>query len=116
MTDAEANIRESLISTLQFLGSEEMQIEFAAKVPYRTYQDEFACWWFDTFFPEDQSTSHMFTENQLNELKTFSLAFNSSLSTLNDGDLSIQQLLAKPQWQSVILSAKKALSLVQNAT
>jgi len=116
MTEDEADIRESLIKTLEFLGSEKMQIEFANKVFYNTYHDEFACWWFDTFLPENQFIRNMFTQNQINELKTFSLVFDACLSTFNDGDLPMQKLLENPQWQTVISSANKALASVQNAT
>jgi len=116
MTEHEASLRESLISTLEFLASEQMQREFAEKVFYRSYQDEFACWWFDTFFPEDQSTTHMFNEHQIAELKQFSSIFDANLCTINDEYMPIEQLLANPQWKEVVESAQKAIASIQNAT
>jgi hypothetical protein len=53
MNETETNIRQSLLSTLSFLSSEAQQREFAAKVPYKSYAGEFACWWFDTFYPDE---------------------------------------------------------------
>jgi len=114
MTEAEVSIRESLLSTLSLIASEAAQREFAEKVPYSSYQDEFACWWFDTFFPDDPSASHMFSAGQIELLKDFSDIFDMSLLALSE-DLTIEQLLAKPEWQAVVMKAQKTLAQFQNA-
>lgn len=108
MTETEANIRESLLTTLSFLASETQQREFAAKVYYATYHDEFACWWFDTFYPEEPSALQMFSPSQLAALKAFSGTFEKNLDALGDEPLKIDQLQAKSEWKTVVASAQVA--------
>lgn len=116
MDEAEANIRESLLDTLSFLASETEQLQFATKVFYKAYQDEFACWWFDTFYPEEPSALRMFTRDQLATLVSFSECFDRELKVIGDERLTIEQLQDKPAWQAVVAKAKEALSKLQNVT
>jgi hypothetical protein len=107
VNEAEANIRESLLNTLSFLASEAQQREFAAEVFYASYQDEFACWWFDTFYPDEPSALAMFNSRQLSALTAFSQVFDRNLETIGDEVLTIDQLQSKPEWQAVVASAKE---------
>jgi hypothetical protein len=116
MTEAEASIRESLLNTLSFLASETQQREFAAKVFYASYQDEFACWWFDTFYPDEPSALHMFIETQLAILRSFSEVFDRNLTQLGDGELPVEQLLQKSEWQAVVASARTTSAQLASAT
>ena len=100
MTETESNIRESLLSTLSFLASKEEQIAFAAKVYYASYQVEFACWWFDTFYPEEPNSLVMFSEKQLAILKAFTLAFGTNIEALGSAEMSIEDLQCNPQKSS----------------
>ena len=113
MNKTELNIRQSLLSTLTFLASEYQQLDFAAQVQYASYQGEFSCWWFDTFFPEEPEATRMFSSRQLSILTGFSEHFNRSLAELPSAPFSIQQLLATPQWKSVIAKAQEAMREVQ---
>ena len=115
MTEAHENIRASLLNTLSFLASQTQQQEFAAKVFYDSYQDEFACWWFDTFFPNEQDALEMFTAKQIAILRRFTNAFENCLKTLGSGPLRIEQLHAKAEWQSLIVEAQATVSDVENA-
>ena len=114
MTETEANIRRSILDTLRFLSSEAEQRTFASKVFYRSYQGEFACWWFDTFYPEDPSAHAMFSSHEFAVLKAFSLAFDQQLSAIGLGDIDIEQLLARPEWKLVIASAHDARAKLQH--
>jgi hypothetical protein len=116
MTETEANIRASLLDTLSFLASETKQREFAAKVFYASYQSEFACWWFDTFYPDESSSLHMFSETQLAILRAFSEAFDRNLTQLGLGELPIEHLLQKHEWQAVVASARAASAQLASAT
>jgi len=104
MNKPEDDIRESLLNTLHFLASEEEQQEFAKKVYYDTYHDEFACWWFDTFFPED----HIFNKVQISILVEFSEIFDTNLDLIEDNKQTIEQLQKQPEWQKIVASAKNA--------
>ncbi|WP_426663217.1 hypothetical protein [Rhodanobacter aciditrophus] len=115
MTEAETNIRESLLSTLLFLASETQQREFAAKVFYASYSDEFASWWFDTFCPDEPSALHMFSEVQLATLRSFSATFDRNLAELRDGERTIEQLLQEPRWQSIVTSSRTTLAQLVGA-
>jgi len=116
MTEEEANIRESLLNTLSFLASEAKQREFAAEVFYASYQSEFACWWFDTFYADKASTLHMFSPQQLAILKSFSEAFDRNLIALGFGNHALEDLLQKPEWRAVVSSAQAASAQFANAT
>jgi len=107
MTEAEANICRSLLDTLLFLASESAQREFAKKRHYASYQGEFACWWFDTFFPEEPSTLQMFTGNELVILRAFSESFDGTLTAIGMAPLSIEELLAKPEWKTMVAMASE---------
>ena len=113
MTEAEASIRESLLSTLSFLASASEQRDFAAKVTYSVYQDEFACWWFDTFYPEDSSIRHIFSPDQLRILVTFSKTLEQALMPLEEKQLTIHQLQATDEWQTIVASANEARSKLE---
>ena len=116
MTETESNIRESLLDTLPFLASEEKQREFAARVPYASYQGEFACWWFDTFFPEEPSALRMFSARQLATLRSFSEVFERNYAAIGNAEQSISELLRKPEWQAIVVSARNASSELMSAT
>lgn len=109
MTEAQENIRESLLTTLAFFASEKQQREFAAKVSYTSYQGEFACWWFDTFFPDNQGALEMFTPTQLSALRLFSRALDNCLRDIGNGTLAIEQLHALAEWQTLIAKAQETL-------
>jgi hypothetical protein len=115
MTEAQENIRESLITTLMFLASETKQQEFAAKVPYASYQGEFACWWFDTFFPEEPGASEMFTPRQLVALNSFSATFDDCLKVVGNETFTIEQLQALTVWKGLIARARVALLEINDA-
>lgn len=115
MTETLKDIRASLLTTLAFLASERQQREFAAKVPYASYQGEFACWWFDTFFPDEPEALEMFDLKQLDALRHFSAAFDSCLQAVGNGELSIESLLALDEWQTLISRAQQTLVEVQDA-
>ena len=72
MNTPEDDIKESILRTLSFLASKDQQRKFAEKVYYDVYQDEFACWWFDTFFPEE----HIFSKDKKAILSDFSKKFD----------------------------------------
>ena len=116
MTEAEASIRESLLNTLSFLASKTQQREFASKVFYASYQDEFACWWFDTFHPNEPNAPRMFNEAQLTILRSFSAIFDRAIVKLGDCERTIEQLLQEPEWQSVVTSAGEASAQLASAT
>ena len=113
MTESEQSIRESLLNTLAFLSSVERQLQFAREVSYPSYQDEFACWWFDTFLPEEQSALNMFTRDQLDVLKCFSETFERESATVGSGPLSINELLASQAWGRVIESATRTQRVLE---
>jgi hypothetical protein len=115
MTETEQSIRESLLNTLAFLASESQQSDFAAKVDYKVYQDEFACWWFDTFYPDDPGAKAMFSESELEALRFFSNIFDKATRALQNRPLSIQDLQSTDEWRQVVVSAKHAKTEVQGA-
>lgn len=115
MTEALEDIRASLLSTLAFLASEKQQREFAAKVPYASYQGKFACWWFDTFFPDEPEALEMLNLKQLDALRHFSAAFDRCLKAVGNDQLSIESLLALAEWQTLISRAQQTLVEVQDA-
>lgn len=115
MTEALEDIRASLLTTLAFLASETHQREFAVKVPYASYQGEFACWWFDTFISGEPEALEMFNLKQLNALSHFSATFDHCLQAVGNGALSIESLLARAEWQTLISTAQQTLVEVQDA-
>lgn len=108
MTESEANIRESLLNTLSILSSTAKQRKFAMKVSYRSYASEFACWWFDTFYPDEPNASAMFGATELRTLRAFSEEFDRNLSVLSDEGLSIEKLQATAEWRAIVESARTA--------
>ena len=110
MTESESSIRESLLSTLSFLASEHEQLEFAAKVFYKDYLGEFACWWFDDFYPDEPSTAVMFEPNQVTALRSFSEEFERSITSIDSDGLTMQQLQSTVEWQNVVKAAEDAIS------
>ena len=104
MNKPEDDIKGSLLNTLHFLASEEEQQEFAKKVNYEAYQDEFACWWFDTFYPEE----HIFNKEQNSILIEFSETLCKNIELLGSNKLTIEQLQKQPEWQLIVASAKNA--------
>lgn len=115
MTETQKNIRASLIDTLTFLASEPKQTEFAAKVHYDSYQGEFACWWFDTFSPDEPDVLEMFTSEQLDALRAFSGAFDECLRKVGFEAQTIEQLQARIEWQSLTSKAEETLGKVGDA-
>ncbi len=115
MTEAQEEIRASLLTTLGFLASEKQQREFAGKVTYGSYQDEFACWWFDTFFPDEPEALEMFNLKQLNALRHFSAAFDRCVQAIGGDALPIESLLASAEWQTVVSKAQQTLVEVDDA-
>lgn len=115
MNEAERSIRDSLIHTLRFLASEVQQAEFAAKVHYDVYQDEFACWWFDTFYPDEPEATAMFSDAELKTLRDFSSIFGHATNELKNLPMSIQALQATRQWASVVAGALEATAKLQGA-
>ncbi len=110
MTESETSIRESLLSTLSFLASETKQQEFASKVFYQDYLGEFACWWFDTFYPDEPSTATMFEPNHVTALLSFSNEFERSIDALDSDGLTMPQLQSTVEWQNVVQAAKDAIA------
>lgn len=115
MAETLEDIRTSLLTTLAFLASEKQQREFAAKVPYASYHGEFACWWFDTFFPNEPEALEMFKLKQLDALRHFSAAFDRCLQAVGNDALSIESLLALAEWQTLISRAQQTLVEVKDA-
>ena len=117
MTEAQEDIRSSVLTTLSFLASEAQQQEFASKVYYACYQDEFACWWYDDtcYDPDEPGVLEMFTAEQLAALRVFSTTFDLCSEALGSGLMTIQQLQAKVEWQSIVLKAKETLLKFENA-
>ena len=103
------------MTTLSFLASEAQQQEFASKVYYSSYQDEFACWWFDDFLPDEPDAVEMFTTEQLAALRVFSTTFDLCSETLGNEQMTMQQLQAKAEWQSIVSKAKETLLKFENA-
>jgi hypothetical protein len=116
MTETEANVRESLLKTLSFLASEPQQREFAERVSYASYQGEFACWWFDTFFPDEPSALHMFTAPQLTILKSFSEVFERNFEALGNAELPLVELHHRPEWRAIVCAAREASAKLAGAT
>jgi hypothetical protein len=108
MDTAHGSIRKSVLSTLQFLASEEKQRAFASEVSYASYHDEFAQWWFDTFLADDPAASRIFGTAELPVLLQFSQRFARNLETIGDGPLSLDELHQTPEWQSVVADARAA--------
>jgi hypothetical protein len=108
MTKTEATIRESLLNTLSFLSSTSQQREFASKVPYDSYAGEFACWWFDTFYPDEPTAAVMFDPTELLALRAFSENFDRNLTALSDEGFSIDELQATAEWKAIVESARTA--------
>ncbi|MFC3717303.1 hypothetical protein ACFONC_14220 [Luteimonas soli] len=94
-----SSIRSSLLETLEFLASTEKQRRFARETYYRSYQDEFACWWLDEYHPEEAVASGMFTPEQAEILDAFSTCLDANTEQLGDQPLTIEQLQATLQWQ-----------------
>ena len=109
MNKPEDDIRESLLNTLHFLASEKEQQEFAKKVYYDTYHDEFACWWLDTFSPED----NIFNKEHLSILTEFSEILDTNTELLGNHKQTIEQLQKQPEWQSIVTSAKNACEKIE---
>jgi hypothetical protein len=103
--EAAKNIRESALNTLTFLASPDAQREFATKVHYANYRNEFACWWFDTFIP---GAYDCFSASELPILREFSATFDASLQSLSDAPTTIEQLLADETWRNVVAAARHA--------
>lgn len=115
MTEAQQNIRESLLTTLSFLASIEEQRKFASKVFYSSYQDEFACWWFDNFLPDEPGAAEMFTPLQLVVLREFSRMFDTCLESIGSVVMDIDSLLQSSEWQALVAKAKETSLKVTNA-
>ncbi len=106
MDITETNVRESLLDTLSFLASEERQLDFASKVFYEAYQEEWACWWFDAFSWEDSVALNIFSPSQLALVKQFTKAFDYALDRIGvNRRLTIAQLQAKPEWKTLVAKA-----------
>ena len=115
MTEAQQSIRESLLTTLSFLASVEEQREFASKVFYSSYQDEFAGWWFDNFLPDESGATEMFTPWQLVVLREFSHMFDTCLESLCAVVMDMDLLLQSSEWQALVAKAKETSLKVTNA-
>ncbi len=115
MTDAEKSIRDSLLTTLEFLASEDQQLDFASKIHYEAYQDEFTCWWLDDFFPNAPEAHSMFSGRELEALRAFSSILERSTQPLEGCRLSIEALQSTNQWKSVVAGAKDAVAKLRNA-
>ena len=113
MTKSEVNIRDSLLSTLSFLASEQEQLEFASNTYYKDFVGEFACWWFDTFYPEEQSAGAMFSLNQINLLRHFSDVFKRGVDAIDSDGLSMMQLQNEVEWQAVMSAARDTISALK---
>ncbi|MDM0015826.1 hypothetical protein QTH87_25530 [Variovorax sp. J22P168] len=113
MTEFEATIRESLLTTLSFLSSISQQREFASKVPYDSYAGEFAHWWFDTFYPDEPNASVMFDPRELLALRAFSEDFDRNITALSDEGLSIEELQATAEWKAIVESARTASQVLR---
>ena len=108
MDETDANLRASTLDTLQFLASPTEQRRFAAKVFYENYAGEFACWFFDSFLPENPFTHARYTAQELSTLNDFSQRFDQLLQSLADRPLTINALLNDPQWREVVSAAQAA--------
>ena len=115
MTESDRNIRDSLLSTLKFLSSTDEQRSFAEEVRYEDYEGEFACWWFDTFYPDEPRSSVMFDVEQLAALREFTATFEASHLALGRQSFSINQLLARGEWQTLMTKARDTLHAVSRA-
>lgn len=109
MNEAEKTVRDGFVNTLEFLSSLPEQREFAANVHYDSYDDEFACWWFDDLYWDEQSAKKMFTPAELAVLVRFTETFDSQLAALGDEKRSIDELHRTPEWQATFLAAGEAL-------
>lgn len=116
MNEAEKSIRDGLVGTLEFLSSPPQQREFAANVHYDSYDDEFACWWLDEFYPDEPIAKQMFTSKQLQILVKFTQLFESNLAVLGVEKRSIEELHGTPEWQMIVHAAEEALHALHQAT
>jgi hypothetical protein len=115
MDESDQSIRSALLSTLAFLASAEEQRGFAQKVEYEDYEGEFACWWFDEFYPDEPRALAMFTSGQLAALREFSAVFEACHTSLAHESFSIDQLLANSEWRAVIARARETLDRIEHA-
>src|SRR3546814_11668998 len=77
-SSADHRILAGLRSTLDFLASPQKQQEFAAKVPYRSYHGEFACWWLDESYPAERLIADNFSPQQNWALRRLSSCLDRS--------------------------------------
>lgn len=115
MDESGVNIRNHQLDTLYFLSSEAEQREFASKVFYPEYQSEFACWWFDMFYPDKPDSLEMYSMSELEILKRFSTVFDECLDALGFEDMTIEQLQATTAWKAIVSAATVACADLKGA-
>src|SRR3546814_4878114 len=91
-SSADHRILAGLRSTLDFLASPQKQQEFAAKVPYRSYHGEFACWWLDEFYPAERLIADNFSPQQNWALRRLSSCLDRCTFQLGSSELTIHEL------------------------
>ena len=103
------------MDTLAFLASPEEQRSFAAKVHYDDYVGEFACWWFDSFLPDNPLSRGRYSAAEFEALVAFSASLDKHLAALPTRPRSIDELLAEPIWALVVREASRTLNSVSSS-
>src|SRR3546814_13436318 len=99
-SSADHRILAGLRSTLDFLASPQKQQEFAAKVPYRSYHGEFACWWLDEFYPAERLIADNFSPQQNWALRRLSSCLDRCTFQLGSSEMTIHELQRTTEWRS----------------
>ncbi len=115
MEPADVQLRDSLLKTLAFLASDQQQTEFGSRGYTYVYQDEFACWWFDTYILDDERYLRIFSKPQLEALKRFSGEFEHILAAIGSKRIEMASLLVLPEWRKLIDAARRTEAEVRGA-
>lgn len=115
MDETAFQFRESRIRILEFIASENMQVEFASKTSYGNYAEEFSEWWFEDWHPESPLFKKAFQNSEIEHLRKFSSAWEA-LEPEFCNNMPINELVGNPAWKQVMVSAKQIVSAVRSAT
>jgi hypothetical protein len=100
---------------LEFISSDSEQSDFAAKVPYENYSEEFYEWWFEDWNSDDRLFKRAFNLEEMGLLIDFSDLWKKQESKFCH-NMSIKELLQNPEWRQVMAVAKSILQVIGNAT
>jgi hypothetical protein len=115
MEQAQRNLKQGVLKSLQLLASREAQLEYQRGVPIADVSAELFCMWDEAFWPADVALRAEFSSGEWTALLRFHSVFERVSGLLPHQPLPpIDHFVESPHWLQLSRAASRALRSLES--